>query len=254
MQLLEQGILTIRDIPTDFKLNNKQRLIVDVVNSNTEHIDTAAIRKEFQGFEFPLYFLDYESCLSAIPLYDGYHPQQQIIFQYSLHKMNTANSDLIHTDYLADTKSDPSEILVRLLLKDIGDSGTVFVWNKTFEMTRHKELAVIQPQYAQSLNDLNERVYDLGDFISKGLYLHPDFNGSWSIKNILPVMVPEMSYAGLEVNKGDQAAVVWWKIINGDLSADEKTSTKTALRLYCEMDTMAMVRIWQKLQEFCKKH
>ena len=251
IQLLEQGILTIQEIPADFKLSDKQRQIVDVVCSNAEYIDADGIHQEFREFEFPLYFLDYESCLTAVPLYDGYHPQQQMVFQYSLHKMNTLEDDLIHKDYLADTKGDPSALLVRQLRDDIGDSGTIFVWNKSFEITRHKELAVIHPEYARFLADLNERVYDLGDFVSKGLYLHPGFKGSWSIKNVLPVMIPELSYEHLEVNKGDQAAVVWWDMVNSDRSTDEKESTKASLLTYCEMDTLAMVRIWQKLQELC---
>ncbi|MDO9547140.1 MAG: DUF2779 domain-containing protein [Pelolinea sp.] len=251
MQLLEQGILMIQDIPIDFELSDIQRQIVDVVCSNTEFIDADGIRQEFQDFEFPLYFLDYESCLTAVPLYYGYHPQQQMVFQYSLHKMKSPDDDLIHSDYLADTKGDPSASLVRHLRDDIGDTGTIFVWNKSFEMTRHKELAVIHPEYAQFLTDLNERVYDLGEFVSKGLYLHPNFKGSWSIKNILPVMVPDLSYENLEVNKGDQAAVVWWDMITGNLSPEEVESTKTALLTYCEMDTWAMVRIWQKLREYC---
>ena len=251
IKLLEQGILTIQDIPANFDLSEKQRHIVDVVCANTEYIDLAAIRNEFQDFVFPLYFLDYESCLTAVPLYDGYHPQQQMVFQYSLHSMNGPDGSLIHMGYLADTKGDPSESLVRQLQADIGDTGTIFVWNKSFEMTRHKELAIIHPKYAQFFSDLNERIYDLGDFISKGLYLHPDFKGSWSIKNVLPVMVPELNYEHLEVNKGDQAAVVWWDMINSDLSSAEIESTKTALRTYCEMDTLAMVRIWQKLQGLC---
>jgi len=251
INLLDQDILTIQKIPADFKLGEKQRQIVDVVCSNAEFIDREGIKQEFEKFIFPLYFLDYESCLTAVPLFDGYHPQQQIVFQYSLHKMNAPDSNLIHTDFLADTKRDPSAALIQQLQNDISNKGTIFVWNKAFEMTRHKELAIIHPEHTLFLTNLNQRVYDLGDFVRKGLYLHPNFKGSWSIKNVLPVMVPDLSYEHMKVNKGDQAAVVWWDMINSDLPVIERRSIKESLLAYCEMDTLAMVKIWQKLQQMC---
>ena len=249
IQLLEQGILDIKDVPPDFPLNDKQHLIVEVAGSNQVHIDREAIQAEFQRFLYPLYFLDYETCLTALPRFDGYHPQQQMVFQYSLHKMDIPDGEVIHTEHLSVTKDDPSKSLLGQLREDIGGTGTIFVWNKTFEMTRHKELAVIHPDYAKFLLDLNERIYDLAYFVNKGLYLHPDFKGNWSIKNVLPVMVPELSYGDLEIGKGDQAMVAWWKMVNGKLPDDEAEKTKSALLKYCQLDTWAMVRIWQKIRE-----
>ncbi len=247
IELINQGARDIRDVPPTFPLNAKQRLIVDVAQSNKELINQEAIRKEFQHFVFPLYFLDYESYLAAIPMFDGYKPQQQMVFQYSLHKMESLNGEIRHTEHLAITKDDPSKSLVKQLREDIGDTGTVFVWFKPFEMTRNKELAIIYPEYADFLTNLNEQIYDLGDFINFGFYLHPDFKGSWSIKCVLPVMVPELSYKEMEIGKGDQAMMAWWEIINNNLSKAEVEKTQKALLKYCELDTWAMVRIYQKL-------
>ena len=136
------------------------------------------------------------------------------------------------------------------LREDLGSTGTVFVWNKSFEMTRNKELAIIYPEYAEFLAELNKRIYDLGDFINLGFYLHPKFKGSWSIKNVLPVMVPELGYDEMEIGKGDQAMMAWWELIHDKLSTDDAEKTKTALLEYCKMDTWAMVKIWEKLVEF----
>jgi len=248
--LLNQGVFETKDVPASFELNAKQRLIVDVAQSNQEFINKEAIQKEFQHFTFPLYFLDYETYLSAIPMYDGYKPQQQMVFQYSLHKMESLNGDIRHTEHLAVTKDDPSKSLIKQLREDIGDTGTVFVWFKPFEMTRNKELAVIHPEYAEFLEDLNDRIYDLGDFINFGFYLHPKFKGSWSIKNVLPVMVPELSYDEMEIGKGDQAMMAWWELINDKLSMDDAEKTKTGLLEYCKLDTWAMVKILEKLHSF----
>lgn len=98
-------------------------------------------------------------------------------------------------------------------------------------------------------NHLNERVYDLGDFINHGMYIHPGFKGSWSIKNVLPVMVPELSYSDMEIGKGDQAMMLWWRLINDDLSMEEAEKTKMALLEYCKLDTWAMVSIFKKIFE-----
>ena len=163
--------------------------------------------------------------------------------------MESLNGDIRHTEHLAITKDDPSKSLIKQLREDIGDTGTVFVWNKPFEMTRNKELAIIHPEYAAFLEDLNERIYDLGDFINFGFYLHPKFKGSWSIKNVLPVMIPEHSYDEMEIGKGDQAMLAWWELINDKLSMEEAEKTKTALLEYCRLDTFAMVKICEKLFE-----
>lgn len=250
IELLSLGIVDIKDVQKSFAFNAKQRQIVEVAQSGKEHIDREAIHKEFQHFTFPLYFLDYETYLSAIPMYDGHKPQQQMVFQYSLHKMESLNGEVYHTEHLAVTKDDPSKSLIRQLRDDIGGTGSVFVWNKAFEMTRNKELAIIHPEYAEFLAGLNERIYDLGDFINFGFYLHPKFKGSWSIKNVLPVMVPELGYDEMEIGKGDQAMMAWWELIHDKLSTDDAEKTKTALLEYCKMDTWAMVKIWEKLSEF----
>jgi hypothetical protein len=205
--LLDLGIHDIKDVPADFPLNDKQRLIIEVACTNKEHIDREALQAEFQHFVYPLYFLDYETCIIALPRFNGYHPQQQVAFQYSLHKLDLPNGEVTHTEHLGVTKDDPSMPLLRQLRGDIGDTGTIFAWNKTFEMSRHKELAIIHPEYSDFLLDLNERIYDLADFVKNGLYLHPHFKGSWSLKNVLPVMVPELSYEDMQIGAGDQAMV-----------------------------------------------
>lgn len=253
-ELLDMGILEAKDIPETFSLNPKQRLIVGLAKSKQEFIDYKAIRKEMENFNFPLYFLDYETFLCAIPMFAGYHPQQQMIFQYSLHKMESIDGEIKHTEYLSITKEEPSKMLIKKLSAEIGATGTVFVWFKPFEMTRNKELAVMHADYADFFTDLNERIYDLGDFINLGYYLHPDFKGSWSIKSVLPVMVPELSYEDMEIRKGDQAMMAWWEMINDDMAEVEIETTKRALLKYCKLDTLGMVRIFHKLWNIYQNH
>jgi hypothetical protein len=243
-QLLDFGILAAKDIPDSFDLNEKQKLIVEQAKTNLEHIDYKSLASEFKKIVFPVYFLDYETCISAIPKYEGYHPQEQIVFQYSLHKMETLNGKIMHTDHISITADDPSVSLIEELITKIGHAGTIIVWNKAFEMTMNKEMAKIHPNYAESLDRINQRIFDLGEVVNQGYYLRPGFKGSWSIKNVLPIMVPELSYKEMEINKGDQASITWWNMCFGQLGESEKAHLKEAMLRYCELDTWAMVKIF----------
>jgi hypothetical protein len=248
LELLDKGIRAAKDIPSTFDLNDKQRLVVERARKNTEYIDRSSLRAEMDDLQYPLWFLDYETCISAIPQYEGYHPQQQIVFQYSLHRLDKPGGDLKHFDYIAITSDDPSCSLLEHLSADLGPSGTVIVWNKTFEKTMNKGMAGLHPEYARFLDDVNARIYDLGDIVNLGYYLHPGFKGSWSIKNVLPVMVKELTYEGMEINKGDQASMAWWNITFGNLEDREKEILVKNLEKYCELDTLAMVEITSKFQ------
>ena len=110
-----------------------------------------------------------------------------------------------------------------------------------------KEMAARYPEYADVLFNINDRIYDLVDIFSKGFYVHPDFYGSSSIKNVLPVLVDDLTYDGLPIPKGDEAMLAWLEIMKGALSQEEVKQTKKNLLDYCEMDTMAMVKNWEVL-------
>lgn len=247
--LLGMGVLKIKDVPDDFKLSERQHQVVDVIKAGKSYIDQTAIAQEFQQFTYPLYFLDYESCISALPLFDGYHSQQQIVFQYSLHRIDSPGAKLIHTDFLRLKNHDTTGELLKQLSLEIGPVGNVFVWNKTFEMTRHKEMAVMHPEYASFLENVNARVYDIGDFIKNGWYLDPGFKGRWSIKCVLPIMVPDLNYQVLEINNGEMASAAWWEITQDGKNQTKIDTFMKALKEYCKLDTLAMVRIFEKLSE-----
>lgn len=243
--LLELGIVEAKDVPTSINLNEKQWLVVERARTNTVHIDQPALKTELAKITFPIYFLDYETCISAVPQYTGYHPQQQIVFQYSLHRLDDLSLEPCHFEHLSLDPGDPALPLLEQLRHDLGDAGTVVVWYKPFEMTRNKEMALLHPQYAEFLEQINDRIYDLADLVNFGYYLHPDFKGSFSIKDVLPVMKPELSYQELDINEGEQASAAWWSIMFGQLDDIEKSRLSDSLRRYCEMDTLAMVELFK---------
>jgi hypothetical protein len=247
LDLKEKGILSIKDIPDDYPLSARQLQEVQMVKTDQPIIQHEAIREQLAALQFPLYFLDYETNNPSIPHFDGFHPFQHIVFQYSLHRIDTPDAELQHFEYLSTEPEHPEPRLLEPLSKQIKGSGTVVVWNKPFEIGRNKEMAERHPKYAEFLSDLNVRVFDLMTIFSRGLYLHPRFEGSASIKNVLSILVPSLCYASLNISEGSEAMLTWWRLVNEDIPAEEKDKTIQDLLQYCKLDTLAMVEIWKVL-------
>jgi hypothetical protein len=141
------------------------------------------------------------------------------------------------------------KLLIDDLSQNIHPTGSVVVWYRSFETTRNKDMGVLNPEYAEFLSNVNDRIFDLMEVFNKGYYVHPDFKGSSSLKNVLPVMLPELTYEGMGVSCGEEAMLAWWGLIRGDLTGEEKERTLSDLREYCKLDTWAMVEIWRLLLE-----
>jgi len=247
--LIDAEQLNIMDVPTDFPLSDKQRVQVDIAQQNIVNINKEDIKSILDGLEWPLYFLDYETYSYVIPPQPRHKPYQQMLFQYSLHVLESPDAELQHFEYLLREQTEPVENIVMSLREHIkAEEGTVIVWNKAFETGRNKELANIFPKHADFLLSLNSRVYDLMEIFSKGLYLHPDFKGSASIKNVLPVLCPELSYGDLVIQNGMEAVIQWHNMTTGEFRGDHQELVYQALLKYCELDTFAMVRIWEELK------
>lgn len=246
-QLQQQGIVAQDDIPPDFKLSEMQKLVVEASQRRQPLIDHHAIQEELNSLVYPLYFIDYEAYSPAIPLFDGYRPFQQIVFQYSLHVMDSPGGAIQHAECLVFENTDPAAKVVDHMVRHIGNTGSVLVWSKAFEASRNKEMAELLPQHADFLLHLNQRMYDLREFFSKGYYVHPMFHGSSSIKYVLPVLVPELSYEDEHISSGDQAMLAWKQVIAGEVGEAKVEQIRRDLLSYCKLDTLAMVRIWQLL-------
>ena len=247
-ELLEQNILDIADVPIDFPLSDNQRRQVKIAQSQEVVINTAALRDITEGWNPPYYFLDYETINLVFPIHAGHTPYQQMVFQYSLHVVNTEGG-ISHHEFLITEKEDSPTVLLNQMQKDIkADGGTIFVWNKSFEKTRNEEMARMYPEFADFLHDVNARMYDLEVPFKSGLYIHPDFKGKSSIKKVLPILAPDLSYETLNVQNGSMAFTQWSRMVLEDINDAERLKIKQDLLEYCKMDTWAMVRIWEILK------
>lgn len=249
------GILSMFDIPADYPIKPKQRTQIEVTRSGQPLIVPDLIRHELEKITAPIAFLDYETFNPGIPMYDGYRPYGVMVTQYSLHVLESLDAPLQHYEYLVTEPVDPGRAIVHRLEQDLPKTGTVIAWNKLYEMGCNRAMAELYPGYRDFLLDVNDRMYDLGDpFKDNTMYVLPEFNGSWSIKNVLPVLVPELSYKELTIGEGATAMNEWWRMVHEDVSVEEHERIKQDLLKYCELDTYAMVRIWEKLVETVKSN
>jgi len=212
-------------------------------------IDKEAIKQFLSELEYPLYFLDYETMSGLIPYFDGHRPYQQVPFQYSLHILESPDAEITQKEYLHRDKSDPSRPLTEQLLKDIGDKGSVIVWFEGFEKARNSELGEMLPEYKQAMEAINDRVVDLMIPFKLKWYDDPRFNGSASIKQVLPVVCPHLSYKELGIQEGGSAQRLWMEAILDEKRADQKDQILDDLIEYCKLDTLAMVEIYNCLKE-----
>ncbi len=243
-ELRTSGISDIGNIPADFlSLTPTQLRVRDCVVNEQPYIgpDLASRLAEIKA---PASFLDFETFSPAIPTYVGTKPYQVIPFQWSLH-IRDSSSELKHKSFLNDDAEDPRERFVTSLLGAIPSEGTIVVYS-SYEQTVMKQLAEAIPQYADDLLDLCGRTLDLWKLIRENYY-HPEFHGSYSIKSVLPALVPSLSYSDLEIQEGSIAAIAYAQIIARDTPIPDKAKLKKDLLAYCQRDTEAMVRIFEVL-------
>jgi hypothetical protein len=249
--LVNAQIEWIKDIPSDFMMKPKQHLQVESAK-NGPHIDRENIAEFLQSFEYPLYFLDYETMGSLVPYFDGMRPYQQLSFQYSLHILESPDGILQHKEFLHTNTSNPAKPLVEALRSHIGANGTILAWNMGFEKGCNEMLAGLVPEQVGFLHDINDRMLDLMTPFSKNWYVDAGFKGSASIKNVLPVLVPELSYKTLGIQEGQTAQRLWMEAVLDGKYDGQKMQILDDLREYCGLDTLAMVEIYKRLKDLPK--
>lgn len=248
--LRDAGVLYLQDVPPDADLTEKQRDYVDFHAGKKIEIDRAVICQEVEKLKYPLYFFDFETIDYAIPPFEGCRPYQQVPFQYSCHILH-ADGRLEHREFLHTTADDPRPHLVNALLHDIDEQGTLIAYNISFEKGVLLHLADRFPEHTARLQDMADRLWDQLTIFQK-FYKDWRFRSSNSLKSVLPVLVPKLSYKALEVQNGVQAQVAWESMI---AESDERLREEQIQHLleYCHLDTLAMVEIHHNLTALCEQ-
>ena len=245
--LIDLHVLAIQDVPDYFELSDIQSRQVQCAKSGREVVDPDAIDTLLSTYQFPLTFFDYETYPAAIPRFRGYGPFDQIPFQFSLDVLPTPDGEVQHFEFLDTAPGAPDPRLIEALQSFMPTRGSIVTWNKQFETGINKKLATREPQATAFIEDVNARIVDLLEVFNSQAYVHPGFKGRTSIKYILPVLVPGLSYTALDVQEGGTASQTWNAIVTGGLAPDEVESKRAALLSYCALDTRAMWEIWRVL-------
>ncbi|PJE57809.1 MAG: hypothetical protein COU81_04095 [Candidatus Portnoybacteria bacterium CG10_big_fil_rev_8_21_14_0_10_36_7] len=243
------GITRIADVPDYLVLRPKQFAQIKTTREDKPIVDKEKIREFLEDLQYPLYFFDYETMSSVIPFFDGMSPYKDYPFQYSLHVLRTPDAELEHYEYLHAENSNPMPKLLKQLKEDIGNEGTVLTWNMSYEKGCNDRMVALYPKHAEFLAELNERIDDLMSPFSEMWYFHKDFFGSASVKKVMPVLAPELSYKELNVGDGLLARRMWTQTILEGKYQDSRSQIMEDLIKYCTLDTFAMVRILEVLRK-----
>jgi hypothetical protein len=246
--LFSRGSVLMKDIPADVKLNGAQKDQVEVLRTGEPIWKNKEIRKYLEDIEYPLYFLDFEAFMQAVPPFDRTSPYEHIPFQYSIHRIDEPGREPVHLEYLASGTGDPRMELCGRLLEDLGDGGTVFSYSP-YEVRMMNGLGAMFPDKAGRLQKAVYRVVDLAGPFRSRFVVHPGFGGSYSIKKVLPALVPGMGYGDMEVGQGMEAVAAYRRLGDPALPAAERESLRKALLVYCAQDTLAMVKLFEILKE-----
>ena len=240
-----QGIILLEDVPQDFMGTPSQMPFIYSFRSGKPHIDEKGLQDMLDELQEPIYFMDFETLQLAAPKYDGTKPWQQHTIQWSVHILKDGELEPEHHEFIHTEDSDPREPFIQSLLDVLGNSGSIVVYSASFEGGRLKEIAEAFPQYQEQIENILSRLWDQLVVFRK-FYCDSKFKGSNSIKNVLPVLVPKLSYKNLEVQEGGTAMVEYARMI-GLPDGEEKESIKNSLLEYCKLDTRAMVEIHRVL-------
>ena len=245
--LAAMGVNDMRDIPSTYSLTDLQERIKRSVIDNKEYL-SEELERDLTDVEYPIHFLDFETISTAIPRYAGTRPYQTIPFQWSNHILQK-DGVLEHHEYLCNEDKDPREEFTFRLLSVLGMKGSIFIYS-TYEILIIKTLSEHLPEYRKKLLDILKRFKDLRA-ITKIHFYHPEFHGSFSLKSVLPAIVPDMDYGNLAIQEGNRASLEYLRMLDPLVSSEEKERIKKELLVYCGYDTLALVKIRDELIKRC---
>ena len=243
-KLVDNDMLDIQQLTMDvMSEDNDNYRKMQTLSSimQTPFLEPKEIKKEIDSLQFPIVFLDYEGIAKAIPPFEGTSSWEQIPFQFAaeiLEQDGTLNA----TGYVGRCLNKSMlDDLMSTLLVELEGSGSIVVWNSTYESNIHNNLMKFYPEHQEFLAGLNDRIYDLEKiFSSKCFYVDSNTRGKSSLKYVLPAIQGENPYENLDIQDGGQAVVEWSRMIDKELPKEERDLISKNLFEYCYLDAHAM--------------
>jgi len=245
-RLEDMGIQSILEIPDDFDLTEIQRRAADCVRQNEPWFDTDGLKIELAGLKYPICYMDFETINPCVPRFNGMHPYDHIPFQWSVNAQRQPGAEPEHYEFLAGERTDPRRNFITSLCNVLGERGSIVAYNAGFESARLSELAAWLPEFAERIKNIQSRLWDLLPVIRNHVY-HPAFQGSYSLKYVLPALVPGLSYGGMEVANGQDAGLAWEMMLRST-NAAERDRLRNTLLVYCRQDSLGLAKVLEKLR------
>lgn len=249
-QLAQARIIALEDVPGDFSLTARQSTVRAATNAQRRHV-AEGLPAALAEVVWPCHYLDFETVMTSLPLYPGQGCHQQVLTQFSVHHADVPAHVTGHDEFLAPAERESERALAEQLIAVLGRSGSVVVYSG-FEKAQISRLIKRFPDLKPDLARVVDRLVDLCAVLQAQVY-DPHFRGSYSIKKVLPVLVPQLSYAGLSIADGAAAITAFARMARGEITGQEFPATRNALKQYCALDTLAMVELHQALHEMCRQ-
>jgi predicted RecB family nuclease len=245
-KLVALGVQSIHDIPENYPLTGRLRRACASVQMGQPWF-SPELKDELGKLKYPVFFADFETVSPALPRFVGMRPYDQIPFQWSVHVQRQPSAAPEHFEFLATDRSDPRQAFISALCDVLGNGGSIVMYSQQFESRRLFDLASWLPEFSGRIAKIQRRLWDLLPVVRNHVY-HPAFAGSYSLKSVLPALVPGMGYDGMEVADGQAAGLAWESLIDDGCSEAEHQRKQKALLEYCGQDTMGMVKLLERLR------
>jgi hypothetical protein len=245
-RLFHQGFKKLEEIQINPAMSRDLQIQIKTSQSKEIYIEKENVLGYINTLKYPLIFLDFETFMPAVPIYENSKPYEQIPFQFSAHILDEGESEPIHKEFLAEHGIDPRREFLEQVLSVTAGAGTILAYNASFEATVLRYLGNLFPEFSEQVKDRISRFSDLMMPFKQKWYYHHAMKGSASIKNVLPALVPEMDYATLSIGNG-ALAMAKYESLTTSTDLFEIAQIREDLLEYCKMDTLAMVKILQVL-------
>jgi hypothetical protein len=248
-KLSAERIISMEDVPPNLQLTELQKRAKEAAISGNIWVNPS-LENALAQVKWPCHYLDFETVNTVLPLYPGGTCHEQVLTQFSIHHRSSPTGELSHSEYLAeDPLRNCEQELAEKLIAALGTEGSILVYTG-FEKERLEALVDKFPERQGELSRILERLVDLHPIIRDNIY-HPEFRGSFSIKKVLPALLkdPELSYQDLQIADGGSAVTAFARMARGEITGQAAEETRANLLRYCKLDTLAMARLHEVLQE-----
>jgi Domain of unknown function(DUF2779) len=245
---IKKGILRMEDIPAEFLTRNRLNAQLLAHQTGGEYVDMEALKSFFNDIQYPLYFFDIEAYQPAIPEFEDTFPFQPIPFQFSAHYIEKKNGPLKAFEYIVPPGEDGRKAFVASFLESTEKPGQIIVFNTLLEKGVLYHLGKLFPEYAADIRQRLERLVDLEIPFKQDWFYHPGMQGGYSMKSILPALVPELSYEHMTVKDGADAMYVYQQLMN-EQDKSKRIRALQDLLSYCQMDTLGLYEVFCYLED-----